>query len=100
MRGIFERFVDIGSATVLARELRRKGLRNKHGTLVDKRYLYRVLVDRVYRGDAVHKGKAYPASIRPSSASSCGIRSMPSCGRTRESAPTTPAHRRLHCSRG
>ena len=60
VRGIFERFVEVGSATVLARELRRKGLRNKQGTLVDKGYLYRVLVNRVYRGDAVHKGKAYP----------------------------------------
>lgn len=28
VRGIFERFVEVGSATVLARELRRKGLRN------------------------------------------------------------------------
>ncbi len=60
VRGIFERFVEVGSATVLARELRRKGLRNKQGTLVDKGYLYRVLMNRVYRGDAVHKGKAYP----------------------------------------
>jgi hypothetical protein len=60
VRGIFERFVEVGSATVLARELRHKGLRNKQGTLVDKGYLYRVLVNRVYRGDAVHKGKAYP----------------------------------------
>ena len=60
VRAIFERFVEVGSATVLARELRRKGLRNKQGTLVDKGYLYRVLMNRVYRGDAVHKGKAYP----------------------------------------
>ena len=60
VRGIFERFVEVGSATVLARELRRKGLRNKQGTLVDKGYLYRVLMNRVYRGDAIHKGKAYP----------------------------------------
>lgn len=45
---------------MLARELRRKGVRNKQGTLVDKGYLYRVLVNRVYRGDAVHKGKACP----------------------------------------
>ena len=59
VRGIFERFVEVGSATVLARELRRKGLRNKQGTLVDEGYLYRVLMNRVYRGDAVHKGKAY-----------------------------------------
>jgi site-specific DNA recombinase len=57
VRGIFERFVEVGSATVLARELRRKGIRNKKGTLVDKGYLYRVLVNR---GDAVHKCKAYP----------------------------------------
>lgn len=64
VRGIFERFVEVGSATVLARELRRKGLRNKQGTLVDKGYLYRVLVNRVYRGDAVHKGKAYPGEHR------------------------------------
>lgn len=60
VRSFFERVVEVGSATVLARELRRKGLRNEQGALVDKGYLYRVLVNRVYRGDAVHKGKAYP----------------------------------------
>jgi DNA invertase Pin-like site-specific DNA recombinase len=98
VRGIFERFVEVGSATVLARELRRKGLRNKQGTLVDKGYLYRVLVNRVYRGEAVHKGKAYPGE--PSSTRSCGIRSTPSCARARESAPTTPARRHLRCLRG
>ena len=32
----------------------------KQGTLIDKGYLYRVLRNRVYRGEAVHKGKAYP----------------------------------------
>ena len=57
---IFERFVELGSATVLARELRRDGFRNKQGTLIDKGYLYRLLNNRVYRGEAVHKGKAYP----------------------------------------
>jgi site-specific DNA recombinase len=60
VRGILERFVEIGSATVLARELRRKALRNKQGTLVDKGYLYRVLVNRVYRGDAVHIRRPIP----------------------------------------
>ena len=57
---IFKRFVELGSATVLARELRRDGFRNKQGTLIDKGYLYRLLNNRVYRGEAVHKGKAYP----------------------------------------
>ncbi|MDA7429873.1 recombinase family protein [Primorskyibacter aestuariivivens] len=60
VRRIFERFVELGSATVLARELRRDGFRNKQGTLIDKGYLYRLLSNRVYRGEAVHKGKAYP----------------------------------------
>jgi len=60
VRRIFERFIDLGSATVLARELRREGFRNKQGTLIDKGYLYRLLNNRVYRGEALHKGKAYP----------------------------------------
>ena len=60
VRRIFERFVELGSATVLARELRGDGFRNKQGTLIDKGYLYRLLNNRVYRGEAVHKGKAYP----------------------------------------
>jgi DNA invertase Pin-like site-specific DNA recombinase len=60
VRRIFERFVELGSATVLARELRVDGFRNKQGTLIDKGYLYRLLNNRVYRGEAVHKGQAYP----------------------------------------
>ncbi|MCE8538168.1 recombinase family protein [Ruegeria pomeroyi] len=60
VRRIFERFVELGSATMLAKELRREGFRSKQGTLIDKGYLYRVLRNRVYRGEAVHKGKAYP----------------------------------------
>jgi DNA invertase Pin-like site-specific DNA recombinase len=60
VRRIFERFVELGSATALARELRREGFRNKQGSLIDKGYLYRLLNNRVYRGEVVHKGKAYP----------------------------------------
>jgi hypothetical protein len=60
VRGIFERFVQIGSATVLARELRAEGVRTKRGKLVDKGYLYKLLKNRTYLGLAVHKGTAYP----------------------------------------
>jgi DNA invertase Pin-like site-specific DNA recombinase len=60
VRMVFKRFVEVGSATVLASELRRDGFRNKQGTLIDKGYLYRLLNNRVYRGEAVHKGKSYP----------------------------------------
>ena len=35
-------------------------MRSKKGTLIDKGYLYRLLNNRVYRGEAVHKGTAYP----------------------------------------
>ncbi|MTH96391.1 recombinase family protein [Roseibium sp. RKSG952] len=60
VRRIFDRFVELGSATVLARELRKDGVLSKQGTLIEKGYLYRILKNRVYRGEAVHKGKVYP----------------------------------------
>lgn len=59
VREIFERFSEVGSATVLARELRRNGTCNKQGTVIDKGYLYRLLKNRVYLGEAVHKGNIY-----------------------------------------
>ncbi len=59
VRRIFGRFVELGSATELARELRREGTCNKQGTVIDKGYLYRLLNNRVYRGEAVHRGNVY-----------------------------------------
>ena len=59
VRMVFERFVELGSATVLACELRNDGFRSKQGALIDKGYLYRLLNNRVYSGEAVHKGEAY-----------------------------------------
>lgn len=59
VRMVFQRFVEVGSATVLARELRNDGFLSKQGALIDKGYLYRLLNNRVYRGEAVHKGEAY-----------------------------------------
>jgi hypothetical protein len=60
VRMIFERFTKIGSATTLVRALRAEGVTGKRGKLVDKGYLYKVLNNRVYVGQAVHKGTAYP----------------------------------------
>lgn len=60
VRMVFERFVEIGSATVLARELRADGVTSKQGKPISKGYLYRVLNNRVYIGEAVHKGDSYP----------------------------------------
>jgi site-specific DNA recombinase len=60
VRSIFRRFVQLKSATLLARELVLAGATNRYGHLLDKGVLYRLLNNRVYIGDAVHKGVAYP----------------------------------------
>jgi site-specific DNA recombinase len=60
VRWIFTRFVEIGSATELAREVARRGLRTPRGNRIDKKYLYRMLNNRAYIGEAVHKGSSYP----------------------------------------
>jgi site-specific DNA recombinase len=60
LRSIFERFVGIGSATVLARELRDEGVLAPSRKPFDKGALYHLLNNRTYLGLAVHKGTAYP----------------------------------------
>ena len=60
VRMVFERFVEIGSATVLGRELRADGVTSKQGKPISKGYLYRILNNRVYIGEAVHNGDSYP----------------------------------------
>ncbi|GGZ97580.1 recombinase family protein [Novosphingobium arvoryzae] len=60
IRFIFERFVELGSATRLTRELVRKGITNKRGRPIDKGFLYKLFRNRVYLGEAVHKGTSYP----------------------------------------
>jgi DNA invertase Pin-like site-specific DNA recombinase len=57
---IFDRFIKIGSATELVRKLRAENVRGKQGKVVDKGYVYKLLNNRVYIGEAVHKGVAYP----------------------------------------
>ena len=71
IRHIFQRFTETGSATFLTQELKEAGYRTKSWTSIstntfrpgrffDKGALYRILNNRVYLGDAVHKGNAYP----------------------------------------
>jgi hypothetical protein len=60
VRRVFEGFADIGSATRLLPILRAEGLLTKHGRPFDKGAVYKLLVNRVYLGEAVHKGKSYP----------------------------------------
>jgi hypothetical protein len=60
VRMIFERFLKVGSATSLARSLAAERVRSRRGKLIDKGFLYKLLNNRIYIGEAVHKGTAYP----------------------------------------
>ena len=65
VRMIFERFNEVGSATVLARQLRAEGVTTKRGKAIDKNDVYKLLNNRVYLGEAVHKGTSYPGEHEP-----------------------------------
>src|SRR4051794_31720068 len=60
VRSIFQRFLKLGSATTLARQLIAENVRNKYGKLIDKGMLYKMLNNPVYVGIAMHKGVSYP----------------------------------------
>ena len=64
VRSMFERFLQVGSATVLAQELRAEGVLTTKGRPIDKGYLYKCLSNRTYLGLAIHKGTAYPGRAR------------------------------------
>jgi len=70
IRLIFTRFLRLGSATKLAQELRRAGHTTKSWTTqdgkhrpgkpIDKGAIYKIVNNRVYLGEAVHKRIPYP----------------------------------------
>jgi site-specific DNA recombinase len=60
VRSIFKQFVKVGSGTKLVRQLALENVRNRYGKLIDKGALYKMLNNRIYIGQAVHKGTAYP----------------------------------------
>jgi hypothetical protein len=60
VRWIFARFLEIGSGTILAREVSKRGIRTPRGNRIDRKFLYRLLNNRAYIGEAVHKDASYP----------------------------------------
>lgn len=60
VQSIFSRFGRGIPPQILIGQLAREGSLNKNGKQIEKGYLYRVLNNRVYLGEAVHKGTAYP----------------------------------------
>ena len=65
VRRIFERFLELGSATILAKELRDGGVTTRKGTSISKSYLYRLLNNRIYLGEITHKGENHPGRHEP-----------------------------------
>jgi DNA invertase Pin-like site-specific DNA recombinase len=60
VRRIFRGFVETESCTKLVQVLRCEGATTKRGRPLTKSDVYRILSNRVYLGEAVHKGAAYP----------------------------------------
>jgi site-specific DNA recombinase len=75
VRVIFRRFLDLGAALLLSRELNAQGHRTKswttqagtfrEGRAFDKGALYKILRNRTYIGEAVHKGQSYQGEHEP-----------------------------------
>ena len=57
---IFAQFAEIGSGTTIVQNLRKMGVATRKGAALNKGHLYRLLNNRVYIGEAVHKGTGYP----------------------------------------
>jgi DNA invertase Pin-like site-specific DNA recombinase len=65
VRTIFERFLKVGSATLLVKELAALGIATRSGRPLNKMDLYRILGNQAYIGMAVHKGTAWPGEHQP-----------------------------------
>jgi len=76
VRQIFESFIETRSCLAVARRLNGQGHRTKEyraikngnvagGKRWNKVYVYRVLTNRKYLGEIVHKGKSYPGEHEP-----------------------------------
>jgi DNA invertase Pin-like site-specific DNA recombinase len=60
VRHIFERFLQVGSATKLVQELNADGHCTKSGKRFDRGIVYKLLNNRTYVGEVEHNGAAYP----------------------------------------
>ena len=62
VKRIFSDFVAYRSTTDLVRQLAADGKTNKQGKPFSKQMLYKLLHNRVYRGEIPHKGQFYPGA--------------------------------------
>jgi site-specific DNA recombinase len=60
VRFIFNRFLELGSWTLLSHDLKARGIRTRTGSAISKSNLYRMLHNRIYIGEISHKDAHYP----------------------------------------
>jgi site-specific DNA recombinase len=60
VRRIFQGFAELESCMKLVHALRAEGATTKRGKPLNKNDIYRILTNRVFLGEAVHKGNSYP----------------------------------------
>lgn len=60
VRRIFDDFVTVRSATLMAKSYDAKGVLTKGGKPFTKQTIYKMLRNRMYLGEIVHKGRSFP----------------------------------------
>lgn len=60
VRRIFEDFVTVRSATMMVRNYASEGVVTKSGKPFCKQTIYKMLYNRIFRGEIVHKGQSHP----------------------------------------
>jgi len=65
VQSMFRRFARGLQPQLIIEQLAKEGALNKNGKPIDKGYLYRILHNRVYLGEAVHKGTSYRGEHEP-----------------------------------
>ncbi len=60
VRRIFDDFVTVRSATLMAKAYGAEGVVTKGGKLFTKQTIYKMLHNRMYLGEIVHKGQSFP----------------------------------------
>lgn len=65
VRRIFDDFVTMRSATLMMKAYGAEGLKTKGGKPFTKQTLYKMLHNRIYLGEIVHKGKSFPGQHQP-----------------------------------
>lgn len=65
VRRIFDDFVSIHSTTLMVKTYRTEGLLTKGGKSFSKQTLYKMLHNRMYLGEIVHRGQGFPGQHQP-----------------------------------